>query len=100
MSEVINLMKAHRSIRAYQDRSISVEMLASIIDAARSAASSSFLQCVSVIHVTDKEKRCELVKLAHNQSYVATASDFLYFAWTIIVISRLYQMVILAILSN
>ncbi len=79
MNLVIETIKGHRSIRAFKDEPISGEQLSAIIESGISASSSSLLQVVSVIRVTDKEKRQRLAELAGNQNYVATAAEFLIF---------------------
>lgn len=79
MNETIKLIQSHRSIRRYQDKAIDQAMLDTIIKSAQSAASSSFLQCVSIIRITDQKKRLKLVELCSKQAYVATAAEFLVF---------------------
>ncbi|MGL4979053.1 MAG: oxygen-insensitive NADPH nitroreductase [Plesiomonas sp.] len=79
MTPTIDLILAHRSIRKFTDRALSVEQLNAIIDAARAASTSSFLQMVSIIRVTDTALRQQLVSLSGEQQYVAQAPEFLVF---------------------
>lgn len=79
MNSVIDTIKGHRSIRAFTDQAITSEQLNAIIESGISASSSSLLQVVSIIRVTDKDKRQKLAELAGNQKYVATAAEFLVF---------------------
>ncbi len=79
MNQVVDTIKGHRSIRAFKDEPISTQQLNTIIESGIAASSSSLLQVVSVIRVTDKEKRAKLAELAGNQKYVATAAEFLVF---------------------
>ncbi len=79
MNSVVDTIKNHRSIRAFKDQPITREQLDTIVECGISASSSSLLQVVSVIRVTDKEKRLKLAELAGNQKYVATAAEFLVF---------------------
>ncbi len=79
MNQVVDTIKGHRSIRAFKNEPISTEQLNTIIESGIAASSSSLLQVVSVIRVTDKEKRAKLAELAGNQKYVATAAEFLVF---------------------
>jgi nitroreductase len=79
MNDVIETMLSHRSIRAFKDTEVSSQQLERIIQAGIAASSSSLMQVVSVIRVTDKNKRATLAELAGNQSYVATAAEFLVF---------------------
>ncbi len=77
MNQVIDTLLSHRSIRKFSDEPISTEQLAQILDCARSASSSSFIQCTSVIRITDSDKRAKLATLAGNQAYVEQAAEFL-----------------------
>lgn len=79
MTPVIDTILAHRSIRKYSDQPISQAQLDAIIQAGLAASSSSLLQAVSIIRVTDPEKRQTLAQLAGNQAYVESAAEFLVF---------------------
>lgn len=79
MNSVIDTIQGHRSIRAFKETPITPEQLETIIASGISASSSSLLQVVSIIRVTDKQKRAELAKLAGNQAYVESAAEFLVF---------------------
>lgn len=76
MTPTIELLRAHRSIRAFTDQPISDEQREAIIAAAQSASTSSFLQCSSIIRVTDKALREQLVTLSGGQPYIAQAAEF------------------------
>lgn len=78
-TETIKIMKQHRSIRKFSTGKIADSDLQEIILAAQAASTSSFQQCVSIVHVTDKVKREKLVGLTGEQQYVALASDFFVF---------------------
>lgn len=79
MNTTLEQIKAHRSIRAYTDRTIAEDVITEIIKAAQQAPSSSFLQAVSIIRVTDKEKRQQIMKLAGEQAYISSAPEFFVF---------------------
>ena len=79
MSSVIDLLKSHRSIRKFTDKTIDPEVLSEISLAGQSAATSSFLQGSTIIRVTNKNARESLAKLAGNQPYVETAAEFMIF---------------------
>ncbi len=79
VTPTIHLMRQHCSIRKFTSQAITPQQLAAIIDAAQSASTSSYLQCVSIIHVTDPALRDKLVQYTSNQSYVASAAEFLVF---------------------
>ncbi len=79
MTEVTDLMQSHRSIRKFHDKAIDQCILKTILQSASSASTSSFLQCVSIVRVTDKHKRHKLVELTGNQAYVEQAAEFFVF---------------------
>lgn len=66
----------HRSIRHFTDEPISEAQREAIINSARATSSSSFLQCSSIIRITDKALREELVTLTGGQKHVAQAAEF------------------------
>lgn len=76
MTPTIDLLRAHRSIRKFTDEPITDEQRAAIIASAQSASSSSFLQCSSIIRITDKSLREQLVTLSGGQEHVAQAAEF------------------------
>ncbi|EXU73762.1 oxygen-insensitive NADPH nitroreductase [Erwinia papayae] len=76
MTPTIDLLCSHRSIRAFTDQPISDAQRQAILAAAQSASSSSFLQCSSVIRITDRALRDKLAELSGGQHYVAQAAEF------------------------
>lgn len=76
MTPTIELLRSHRSIRSFTDEQIAPGQRAAIIDAAQSASTSSFLQCSSIIRISDRALRETLVKLSGGQHYVAQAAEF------------------------
>lgn len=76
MTPTIELLCAHRSIRRFRAEAISAPQRAAIIASAQAASSSSFLQCSSLIRVTDPALRARLVPLTGGQQYVADAAEF------------------------
>jgi len=79
MNPTIDLLKAHRSIRQFQNRPIQPDLFKDLIKAGQAAASSNFFQAATIIRVTDSKKRAKLASLANNQAYVETAAEFLVF---------------------
>ena len=79
MNPTIDLLMAHRSIRKFTDEPIGDALLETLVAAGQAAASSSFLQGVTIMRVTDPSKRQQFVELANNQSYIAAAPEFLVF---------------------
>ncbi|WP_342595912.1 oxygen-insensitive NADPH nitroreductase [Salinicola lusitanus] len=76
MTPTIDLLRSHRSIRAFTDQPISDDQREAIIAAAQSASTSSFLQCSSIVRVTDTRLRDQLVELTGGQPWVAQAAEF------------------------
>ncbi len=79
MNTTITQIKAHKSIRAYTDQPIATEQLDEILAAAQQAPSSSFLQAASIIRITDKALRAQIMQLSAEQAYIAGAAEFLLF---------------------
>ncbi|WP_392563642.1 oxygen-insensitive NADPH nitroreductase [Orbus wheelerorum] len=75
-NSTIDLLCQHRSIRAYLSTAISSEQRDTIFNAAHAASSSSFLQCSSVIRITDHDNRKKLAHYAGDQNYVIQAPEF------------------------
>lgn len=79
MNSTVQTMLAHRSIRKFTSQPIDSVQLDTILQAGLAASSSSMLQVVSIIRVTDKDKRKLLAQFAGNQAYVESAAEFLVF---------------------
>jgi nitroreductase len=77
MNEVIKLLQSHRSVRKFTDQPIPQETLDELIKCGQAASTSSFIQACTVIQVEDRDKREQLVELAGNQPYIASAARFL-----------------------
>lgn len=76
MTPTIDLLCSHRSIRAFTEQSIDAAQRNAIIAAAQAASTSSFLQCSSIIRITDRQKRDQLVQLTGGQPWVSAAAEF------------------------
>lgn len=79
MNDVISLLKNHRSIRKFEAREVSEDIVSNLIQAAQSASTSSFMQAYSIIRVNDKNKRKEIAILSGDQRYVEEAPLFFVF---------------------
>lgn len=66
----------HRSIRRFTDQPLTDTEREAIWEAGRAASSSSFMQSIHIIRVTDSDKRAALSELAAQQKYVRTAPEF------------------------
>jgi nitroreductase len=76
MTPTIDLLRSHRSIRHFTDEPITEAQREAIINSARATSSSSFLQCSSIIRITDPAMREQLVTLTGGQKHVAQAAEF------------------------
>ncbi|WP_192456816.1 oxygen-insensitive NADPH nitroreductase [Musicola keenii] len=76
MTPTIDLLCRHRSIRAFTPEPIGVAQREAILAAAQSASSSSFLQCSSIIRISDPVLRQTLAHLAGEQPWVGQAAEF------------------------
>lgn len=75
----IETLLRHSSIRKFANKAIDSELFDYLISAGQAAASSSFLQGVSIIRVTDQEKRIAFREITGGQAYVEMAPEFLVF---------------------
>ena len=73
----IDVLRAHRTIRKFEDTQLGLEERDALIDVARRAPTSSFRQQFSIIHVTDVAKRDALAEVA-QQPYVGTSKGDLF----------------------
>ena len=78
-SSTIEVLSNHRSIRKFTDVPIGDDLLHNLIAAGQAAASSSFLQGVTIMRVTDPDKRAAFKEITGGQAYVEAAPEFLVF---------------------
>ncbi len=76
MNEVMTLLRSHRSVRKFTDQPVAQQVLDDLIKCGQAASTSSFIQACTVIQVEDRDKRDQLVELAGNQPYIASAARF------------------------
>lgn len=69
----------HRSIRKFTGEPIAPEMLEAVLKAGQAASTSSFMQPVHIVRVTDIELRKQLRAVGANQHYIETCAEFLVF---------------------
>ena len=75
----IELIHHHGSVRHYKPDPVPTEMVETLVAAAQRSSTSSNLQMLSVVAVTDAAQRVRLAELCGNQSHIAQAPVFL--AW-------------------
>lgn len=69
MNDVIKLLNNHRSIRSFTEKKLDQETIHTLIQAAQSASTSSYVQAYSIIGVTDESLKAKLREVS-GQSYV------------------------------
>lgn len=74
MKELLNLLKARRSVRIFQNKEIPKGQLEEIIDAARFAPTARNVQPWEFVVVTDKNKIAQLANLGQNAKFMAQAA--------------------------
>ena len=79
MNQTIETILRHRSIRKFKDIPLTDEQIRTIVKAAQSASTSSFIQAYSIIGVTDQAKKEKLAEVVGNQPYVAKNGHFFVF---------------------
>jgi nitroreductase len=76
-NETLDLLLAHRSVRAYLPEPIPADVLETVVAAAQSASTSSNLQVWSLVAVEDEGRKSRLADLAGNQQHIRDAPLFL-----------------------
>jgi nitroreductase len=79
MNQIIDLLTEHRSIRKFTSSPIDAALFQRLVEAGQAAASSSFLQGVTIMRVTDPNKRAAFKEITGGQAYVEAAPEFLVF---------------------
>ena len=63
MNQTIETMLSHRSVRRFEDKSLTKEQIELIVSSAQSASTSSYIQAYSIIGITDPVKKKNWLKL-------------------------------------
>ncbi|MFJ6413104.1 hypothetical protein CHI12_08420 [Terribacillus saccharophilus] len=79
MNDFINQLHNHRSVRTFTDKKLTQEQLDAIMGAAIQAPNWINGQQVSVVVVTDEERKRQLAELSGNQKHIDDAAAFLVF---------------------
>lgn len=74
MENLLKLLRARRSVRKFQDKSIAKDQLEEIIDTARFAPTARNVQPWEFVVLTDKDKLKELAELGENAYFLAQAA--------------------------
>ena len=83
-TSVLQTALAHRSIRKFKAQTVPADSLHAVLEAGQAASSSSFMQIVSIIRVSDPAIRAQIRPICAaggkgGQSYVETAPEFIVF---------------------
>ena len=76
MSETLKVIEHHQSMRNYTGRLLTEEEVSNLQDAMLQTSTSCFLQDVTVIRVTDREKLEVIAKCAGGQEHIANCAEF------------------------
>lgn len=57
MNQTIETILNHRSVRDFEDKGLTKDQIATLVDCAQAASTSSYLQAYSIFGVTDPEKK-------------------------------------------
>ncbi|MBN4052590.1 nitroreductase family protein [bacterium AH-315-K20] len=79
MNPTLELLNAHRSVRAFSADPVPAEHLHAAIGAGQMASTSSAVQSYCAINITDADTRREIAELSGGQAYVESAPLFLLF---------------------
>ncbi|WP_313341034.1 nitroreductase family protein [Sedimentibacter sp.] len=79
MSEVIELLKSHTSIRKFNETKITDEHVQHIVDSAMRGATAGNMMAYSIIKIRSKETLSKLAKSCDNQPFIESADLALLF---------------------
>ena len=77
--EFTELIKHRRSVRAFQSKSVDVDILKDILESANQAPSAGNLQAFEIYVAVDTIRRTDLARAAHEQYFIAEAPVVLVF---------------------
>ncbi|WP_433618069.1 oxygen-insensitive NADPH nitroreductase [Paenibacillus cellulositrophicus] len=76
MNETISLLHNHASVRSFTNKSLTEEQREAIFKAVSQTSSSSLLQAVSIIRITNPVLRKKVMQLSMDQPYIEEAAEF------------------------
>lgn len=76
MNETISLLHNHASVRSFTNKPLTEEQREAIFKAASQTSSSSLLQAVSIIQITNPDLRKKVMQLSMDQPYIEEAAEF------------------------
>lgn len=79
MNQVLEQLRARKSVRVFEDRQIESEKISAILEAAVNAPTAGNQQLYTVIHVTDPQLKTQLADSCDHQPFIAKAPLVLVF---------------------
>lgn len=79
MNEVINQLRARKSVRVYEDRPVEAEVKQAVLEAAIQAPSAGNMALYTILDITDPEIKAKLAVSCDDQPFIATAPVVLVF---------------------
>ncbi|MET3846534.1 oxygen-insensitive NADPH nitroreductase [Paenibacillus sp. OAE614] len=76
MNETISLLHNHASVRSFTNKPLTEEQREAIFKAASQTSSSSLLQAVSIIRITNPDLRKKVMQLSMDQPYIEEPAEF------------------------
>ncbi|MEC0307517.1 oxygen-insensitive NADPH nitroreductase [Paenibacillus lautus] len=76
MNETISLLHNHASVRSFTNKPLTEKQREAIFKAASQTSSSSLLQAVSIIRITNPDLRKKVMQLSMDQPYIEEAAEF------------------------
>ncbi len=76
LNATIQTLTAHSSVRDFTDEPVDEKIIEQLLEVARSASSTCFLQVTTIIRITDKELKARLAELCGPQPHIARAPEF------------------------
>ncbi|EUJ30437.1 FMN reductase (NADPH) [Listeria grayi] len=79
MNKTIQQLVKHVSVREFKKERLSDEIKQTLVTAARSGATSHFVQAFSILEITDQSLRAKLAEITDSASYVKQTGTFYVF---------------------
>lgn len=79
MNPTIQLLKKHVSVRNFKPQKLSKKEVETLVEAAQSASTASFLQAYSIISIDDEDLLEKIVEKGKLQSFILEAGHFFIF---------------------